>query len=70
MDMKQLREIGKMDPEYSALEVRFRKLHTEMEKMAATLSEKQQNLLWDYVCTSDAMDHRLLEIACQRIRQK
>ena len=67
IQMKKLRLMGKEDKRYRLIERDFHALGVKLSKMAADLTEEQQNLLWDYICTSDALDHRLLEIACMYI---
>ena len=61
--IKRLRQLARGDREYRELELRFLGLEKRFFHMVNTLPEKQQDLAWEFVCASDALDARLLEIA-------
>ena len=42
-------------------------LEKQFSDMTTTLSREQEDLVWEFVCTSDELDRRLLEIACEYI---
>ena len=65
-----LRLIANGDETYRSIKARYCQLEAAFSKTAALLSEEQQNILWAFVLTSDELDHRLLEIACDYIRFK
>ena len=70
LQMKALRQMGRKDEVYMRIEAEFSNLENQLEIMAAELTKEQQDLLWAYICTSDALDYRLLEIACGFIQWK
>lgn len=65
--MKILRFLGKLDEEYERIEEEYRQWEVKFTEMVSCLEREQQDIVWGFVCTSDALDHRLLEIACELI---
>ena len=63
--MARLREIAKSDSSYSDILRRYLVLEKQFSDMTTTLSREQEDLIWEFVCTSDELDRRLLEIACK-----
>ena len=59
---------GGCDETYRNIKARYVQLEEAFSKTAALLTEEQQNILWAFVLTSDELDLRLLEIACDYIR--
>ena len=65
--LAKLREIAKLDSSYSSILQRYLVLEKQFSDMTTTLSREQEDLVWEVVCTSDELDRRLLEIACEYI---
>ena len=65
--LAKLREIAKLDSSYSSILQRYLVLEKQFSDMTTTLSREQEDLIWEFVCTSDELDRRLLEIACEYI---
>ena len=65
--MARLREIAKSDSSYSDILRRYLVLEKQFSDMTTTLPREQEDLIWEFVCTSDELDRRLLEIACKDI---
>jgi hypothetical protein len=63
-----LRLIAYGDATYRNIKARYAQLEESFSKTAVLLTEEQQNILWAFVLTSDELDLRLLEIACDYIR--
>ena len=63
--MRILRLLATLDDEYMQLQEEYKVWEEKFTQMAGTLTKEQQDVAWGYVCTSDALDHRLLEIACE-----
>ena len=61
------KEIAKLDSSYSSILQRYLVLEKQFSDMTTTLSREQEDLVWEFVCTSDELDRRLLEIACEYI---
>lgn len=65
--MARLREIAKSESSYSDILRRYLVLEKQFSDMTTTLPREQEDLIWEFVCTSDELDRRLLEIACKYI---
>lgn len=65
--IKLLRLIANGDETYRRIMERYRTQEESFSQTAALLSDEQQDILWAFVLTSDELDHRLLEIACDYI---
>lgn len=63
-----LRRLAREDLLFRRLERRYLDLEEAFAQMANTLPQDQQDTAWAYVCASDDLDRRLLEIACEYIR--
>ena len=61
--LEMLRNLARGDGEYGRIEGEYQRLESAFAKMVNTLPRPQQNLIWAYVCTSNELDSRLLEIA-------
>lgn len=59
-----LRNLARCDGEYRRIEEKYQRLDGAFAKMVNTLSQPQQDLIWAYMCTSNELDSRLLDIAC------
>ena len=66
MWMGVLRELAKKDPKYREIRVRYDTLEDAFGKLAAKLTDEEQDIAWAFVCTSDELDRRLLELVCER----
>ena len=65
--MKGLRQLAKADERYREIEGGYRLLEHAFSEITTRLTDEQQDIVWAFVCTSDELDHRLLEIACDYI---
>ena len=54
------------DSEYAALNEEYTVLEEQFALLAQKLTEEEQDLVWAFVCTSDAMNWRMLEWMCER----
>ena len=61
--LAKLREIAKLDSSYSSILQRYLVLEKQFSDMTTTLSREQEDLVWEFVCTSDELDRRLLDEA-------
>ena len=65
--IKLLRLLANGDETYRRIKERYRMQEEAFAKTASLLTNEQQDILWAFVLTSDELDHRLLEIACDYI---
>ena len=66
--IRYLRFLADSDKIYKKIKERYKLQEEAFSQAAALLPHEQQDILWAFVCTSDELDHRLLEIACDYIR--
>ena len=62
-----LRLLANGDELYRRIKERYRTQEEAFAQTAALLSKEQQDILWAFVLTSDELDRRLLEIACDYV---
>ena len=62
-----LRLLANGDELYRRIKERYRMQEEAFAQTAALLSNEQQDILWAFVLTSDELDRRLLEIACDYV---
>lgn len=62
--IKVLRKRAKIEYQYQKLMHKLLWLELEFSEIVNELPEEQQDILWDFVFTSDAIDRRLLELTC------
>ena len=66
--IKALRLIAREDKEYSALVEEYNMLEKNFTEVTQKLTRAEQDVVWAFLCTSDAVDHRLLEIIFEGIQ--
>lgn len=59
-----LRHLAGTDSRYREIRQEYISLERRFFEMTTRLTEEQQDIAWAFVCTSDELDRRLLEIAC------
>ena len=62
-----LRNLANCDEAYREIRQSYRQKEEAFSRVAALLSDELQDVLWDFVMTSDELDRRLMEIACDYI---
>ena len=58
-------KIARHDPKSCEIGKRYEAQEDVFSEMVAGLSKEQQDIAWDFVCTSDEVNHRLLELICE-----
>lgn len=58
-------EAGQSDPQYRAMLMEIRILEKKYDAVLQALTEKQQDIICDYVSLCEEMSWRMLEIACE-----
>lgn len=57
---------ARMDVHYSELEEQYEKLGERFERMVQTLPQGEQDLVWEYICASEALNWRMLELILEK----
>ena len=65
--IRMLRNLANGDKTYRQIKQRYREQEEAFSRTAALLSNELQDILWAFVITSDELDRRLIEIACDYI---
>ena len=58
--------MARRDPKYQELDRRYGEYENALQELSRGLSDDDQDILWGFVCTSDDMNWRMLELICQR----
>ena len=59
-------EMARRDPKYAVLHRRYKFYEGVMEYMSQKLTEEDQNILWEFICLSEDMNWRMLELICEK----
>ena len=59
---------ARLDPQYAQLAEQYRKLEERYSRMVMHLSQESQDLAWEFICLSDEMNWRMLEILCEDMK--
>lgn len=62
--LTQLKRIARADSDYRELEARFLRWEKAFLEMTNGLTDVQQDIAWGFACALNALDEKLLEIAC------
>ena len=69
MILRRVREMFAMarkDEKYAKLTSEYEILEMSFARIARKLSDEEQDFLWGFVCTLDAMNWRILELVAER----
>jgi len=69
LDIKRLRALfamAKKDTIYSEMCIKYQKLESDLERITQRLSSEEEDLVWAFVCLSDDMNLRIIEILCEK----
>lgn len=58
--------MARQDEKYAELTAEYELLQMEFAGIARKLSVEEQDILWGFVCTSDSMNWRILELVAER----
>ena len=64
-DILALWKIARYDPKSCEIGQRYDEQENLFAEMVAKLKPEQQDIAWGFVCTSDELNHRLLEWICE-----
>ena len=66
--MEQMQQIQKLfakaryDAQYAKLAQEYRVLEIQFENIVSRLTREEENVVWEYICTAEEMNDRMLEI--------
>ena len=66
--MEQMQQIQKLfakarcDAQYAKLAQEYRVLEIQFENIVSRLTREEENTVWEYICTAEEMNYRMLEI--------
>ena len=66
--MDKIMKLASKDPEFQRIKTDFIKVEKDFLKFVHSLSDDQQDLIYDFIFQSDHYDRRILEIACDYIQ--
>ena len=55
-------QMARKDPRYAAMTKEYNALEKKFSRMTQGLSPKDEDLAWAFVCVSDAMNYRMMEL--------
>lgn len=61
-------KIARQDPHYAQMGEEYRLLESRFSEMIMKLSQESQDLAWEFVTHSEAMNWRMLEIICENMQ--
>ena len=64
--VREMFAMARKDEKYAELTAEYEILEMEFAEIARKLSDAEQDILWGFVCTSDAMNWRILELVAER----
>lgn len=56
------------DSEYAIMQEKHDRLEEQFSKMVMQLPQQSQDLAWEFVCHSEEMNWRMLEIICEKMQ--
>ena len=59
-------EYAKMDPKYAQMNGTYGVLEDLFDKCVAKLLKEDQDIIWGFLCLSEEMNWRILELLCER----
>lgn len=69
VDIKELQALFGMargDRYYSQMITQYQKLESEVDQIIRQLTETEQNVIWKFICISDEMNLRVIELLCDK----
>ena len=64
--IEKLFAMARRDPKYAVLSREYRAYEAVFSEFCRELPEKDQNILWGFICVSEDMNWRMLEIICEK----
>lgn len=58
--------LARQDPQYSEMVTKYNELEHRFGELTRDMTDEEQDIAWGFVCLSDAMSLRLVEILCEK----
>ena len=58
--------MARQDPQYAAMTKEYKQLEKKFSRMTQSLLRKDESLAWAFVCVSDGMNYRMLELLVEQ----
>ena len=58
--------LSRKDPQYAEISEKYRQLEDDFGRITQKLTNEEQDIAWGFICTSDTMNWRMLEIICEK----
>lgn len=62
--LRRLWRYVKCDAQYFELRQEYDRMENDVSILVDSLPEEKQNIIWKFICTSDEMNYRAMQIAC------
>ena len=59
-------QMARQDPQYAAMTKEYKQLEKKFSRMTQSLPREDENLAWAFVCVSDGMNYRMLELLVEQ----
>ena len=59
---------ARQDPVYKNMGEEYTELEERFSQMVMKLSQEDRDLAWEFICHSEMMNRRMLEILCQEMQ--
>lgn len=69
LDVRRLRalfDLVRKDTIYSEMSKQYQKLESDFERIMQRLPSEEEDLVWEFVCLSDDMNLRIIEVLCEK----
>lgn len=65
--VRMLFKVARDDPQYAALAKQYKRLEAAFGDLTGNMTDEEQDIAWGFVCVSDQMNWRMLELICERL---
>ena len=59
-------QMARKDPQYAAMTKEYHELERKFSRMTQGLSKADEDLAWAFVCVSDGMNYRMMELLVEK----
>ena len=66
--IRALFRMARNDPEYAIMHGKYDEVEEQFSNMVMELPQQSQDLAWAFVCLSEEMNWRMLEIICEKMQ--
>lgn len=59
--------MARQDPQYAKMGEKYNKMESQVSEILSRLPQEAQDVVWAYICHSEEMNWRMLEIICEKM---